>query len=275
MSRQTLRIATDEDAVRLWAVVKRARLFDTFAEYERFRTRAPWRLQVTEDGSEAALLERWRERLDVLAIRRLWCAEGRIPDMIGQLASRAVTQGFGRLLSPLVSTRVAHRYEEAGMSVHTEMVVVHGRGGHEPERTPPGLTIRPATPGDLAALAELDAVCFDEFWRFDADGLARHFSQDRLTVADEDGAIIGYTLATALPDNPTLGRLAVDPATRRRGVGTALLTEALAYLGRVCRGPVSLCTQQENTASRRLYAKAGMRELDARVVFLVRDTEEE
>ncbi|MBS3956823.1 MAG: GNAT family N-acetyltransferase [Clostridiales bacterium] len=274
MNGGALRTATDDEAVRLWPVVRRALLFDSAEEYERFRKQGPWRIQISQNGTEAAIVERWRDHLDILAVKGLYCAEERIGALIDSLASVAGAQEFGLLLSPLVCADTACRYEAAGMRVHTEMVVL--RAAREPKRVqpPPGVIIRPAVPGDLGALVTLDAACFDEFWRYDANRLTRHLEEDRLSVADEAGRVIGYTLATVVRDSPTIGRLAVSPATRRRGVGEALLSEALRYLGRTCSGTVSLCTQQANMASRRLYAKAGMRELATRLVFLVRDVRE-
>jgi ribosomal protein S18 acetylase RimI-like enzyme len=115
----------------------------------------------------------------------------------------------------------------------------------------------------------IDAECFNDFWRYDADRLSRYFVEDRLMVAEGSQGVIGYTLSTVVRGSGTLGRLAVRPSARHRGIGEALLHDALAYLVRTGVETVSLCTQEDNQASRALYRKIGMTELTGRLVFLM------
>ena len=160
------------------------------------------------------------------------------------------------------------------MRVLEDIVVlrrVRGRHAARHGVVPSGVRIRSALPADLGPLLTVDEMCFDEFWRYDTSKLARHFVEDRLMVAEEGGAIIGYTLATVIGDSATLGRLAVVPDARGRGVGAALLAEALGYLERTGAATVSLCTQRENVVSRALYGAAGLRELPGKLCFLIRD----
>ena len=265
--------ASDREAERIWPVVRRAHLFETFGEYERFRSEAPWRIEVSERG-EAVVLDRWRTHLDVLAIRGMWCALDRIPALIGGLAGVARGQRFGRLLSPLVSAEMASHYERSGMEQLVRIVVIKSaRGYHGSDVDSPaaGVRLRQASLSDLEALTELDAECFDDFWRYDRDVLAGHFDAGRVVVAERRGTIIGYTLTTMIGGSATLGRIAVHPGHRGHGVGRALLTDALSYSVRSGMDAMTLCTQEENTRSRRLYAAAGMRELPDRLVFLVQD----
>ncbi len=265
--------ASDVDAGRMWPVVRKAHLFDTVARYEEFRAEGPWRIQVSGNG-EAAVLERWRDHLDVLAIKGMWCTADRMPVLIDELTDVAAGQGFGRLLSPLVSADVAPAYEAGGMRPFEHIVVLRRdriAGDVASMPAPAGTCIRPATPLDLDALLDLDATCFDEFWRYDVAKVQRHFAEDRLMVAEKDGVVIGYTLATVIRESATLGRLAVSPACRGQGIGAALLSDALGYFARAGADSVTLCTQEGNSVSRRLYFSAGMRELPARLLFLIRD----
>ena len=128
---------------------------------------------------------------------------------------------------------------------------------------PPGVVLAEATPADAAAVAELDAECFEEFWRYGADELAELLSRERCTLAETaDGEVIGYTLATVSRGAAVLSRLCTAPRARRLGVGAALLSD----VGRWCRqtgaSTIALCTQEENAASRALYASAGLVEID-------------
>lgn len=271
MSSRVLHSASAGQADALWPAVNAAHLFESHDAYERFRCEAPWRVQVTERG-EAVVLEEWRSHLDVLAMRGLWCSGGRVADLVAQVSRLAADQGYGRVLSPLVAEELAPLYERAGMAVRESIVTLRleGRGERAVEDRPvPGVALRRARADDLGELVRLDAECFDEFWRYDAVHLSRYLAEDRVVVAEGPGGAIGYTLATVVRGSGTLGRLAVRPSERRRGVGEMLLRDALAYLVRTGAGSVSLCTQEDNAASRALYRGIGMTELPGRLVFMM------
>ncbi len=272
MSSRTLHAANADELAGVWPAVQAAHLFESREKFESFYAEAPWRVQGTGRG-EAVVLERWRSHLDVLAVRGLWASASRVPDLIDGVARIASRQGFGRVLSPLVSEEVAAEYVRAGMERHSAIVALkYDRHTMAPPTagTPEGVVLRRALPDDLGQIILLDARCFDEFWRYDADRLARHFVEDRILVAEEADEVIGYTLSTLVRDCGTVGRLAVEPSARGRGVGAALLAEALRYLVRTGVGSVTLCTQEENRASRELYRRMGLIELSGRLVFLVR-----
>lgn len=274
MSRSALHPATAREADALWPAVRAARLFETHAAFLEARDVAPWRVQVTGRG-EAVMLEEWRPHLDVLAMSGVWCSESRVSALVDQARSIAASRGFGRLLSPLVSEEVASAYERAGLEVHTSIVALQfccRAWAEDQAPLPAGVRIRPALAGDIPALVRIDAECFDEFWRYDAGRLTRYFVEDRLMVAQGPGGIIGYTLATVLHDSGTLGRLAVQPASRRRGIGEALVREALGHFARSGAESVTACTQAENHASRDLYRKVGLTELSGRLFFLIGPT---
>ncbi len=270
MSSGTLHPANEAEAARVWPAVAAAHLFDSRARFERFHAEAPWRVHVTDQG-EAVVFERWRAHLEVLALKGLWAAPGRVPAVVRAAARVAAGQGFSTLLSPLVAEEAASAYRAAGMADHAAVVVLrYDRHASPPlDASPPaGTVLRRALPADLASVARIDAACFDAFWRYDPDRLAGYLVEDRLMVAEEDGQVIGYTLSTLVRESATIGRLAVDPAARRRGIGKALLADALSYLARTGAGSVSLCTQEENRASRELYRSVGLRELQGRLLFL-------
>jgi [ribosomal protein S18]-alanine N-acetyltransferase len=271
VSKRTLHPASAEEADALWPAVNAAHLFDSHARSQQFRTDAPWRVQVTDAG-EAVVLEEWRSHLDVLAMRGLWCAGDRVPELAAQIARLAAVQGYGRVLSPLVAEEVAPVYQRAGMTVCDTIVALRfdRRGSVIAQPVlPAGVRLRHALADDLPELVRIDAECFNDFWRYDADRLSRYFVEDRLIVAEGSQGVIGYTLSTVVRGSGTLGRLAVRPSVRRRGVGEALLCDALEHLVRTGVGTVSVCTQEDNRASRALYRKIGMTELSGRLVFLM------
>jgi len=274
VSPATLHPASADEADKVWPAVNAAHLFDSHAAFQRLRSGAPWKLQVTTRG-EAVVLEEWRSHLDVLAMRGLWCSGDRVRPLADQIARIAAAQGYGRLLSPLVAEEVAPVYERARFSAHDSIVALRldrGAWSDAGAAPPAGVRLRQALADDLPALVRIDAECFDDFWRYDPDHLARYLVEDRLVVAEGTEDVVGYTLATVVRGSATLGRLAVKPSARGRGTGEALLREALSWLVRRGVGTVSLCTQEYNLASRALYKKVGLTELTGRLVFLMRPT---
>lgn len=266
-----LRTASDGEVRALWPTIRAAQLFATVESYRAFRMAAPWRLQVNAKG-EYAVLEEWREHLDVLAVRMLGCADGRIPPLMDQIAGVARERGYGRLLSPLVPQESAMRYLRAGFCPWETLVIA--RLDRVPadiaERSPPpGITVRPAREDDLPALAHVDTTCFDEFWRYGKRQLEECLLDGRVAVAECSHGVVGYTLAMLMGRGGTIGRLAVMPPLRGRGVGEALLREAIAHLARGGARSVTLCTQDANLASRALYRKVGMTESPRRLVLLM------
>lgn len=274
-------IADEYAAQRLWPALRASGMFRTRHEYDAYRAAAPWRI-LASAGGRAAVVERWREHLDILAIRGLWCLEHEVPDAIADLSALASDQGFDELLSPLLSEDVVKPYLAAGMRVVHPTVVLRLKpsryrsaidaGTRGAGSALPGLEVRLAVPDDLAALARLDAECFEPFWRNDAPRMADLLTHGHCGVAvDGDGVLLGYTHATIEHGEGRIGRLAVDPGHRRLGVGRVLLGHIVGFLARAGVCEMTLCTQVENEASRALYAAMGFTEMEKRAVFLIRD----
>lgn len=273
MAPRYLQPASERDIERLWPAVHSTRMFETPADFRRMWAAAPWRVRVGA-GGDAAILRPWREGCDTLAITALWCPESHVPRAIGDLESVARDQGFMRLLSPLIASEGSRAYLRAGMQMHETIVTLRldTRGAQEVRGTPPpGVTVCPAIPADIEEMLTLDAACFDDFWQYGAHELRDHFASDRAVVAAGPDGLIGYTLCTVERGMGTLGRLAVHPSARRTGVGTALLIDAVGYMSRQGADMVSLCTQEDNLASRSLYEVVGMRELPDRLVLLTKE----
>lgn len=228
----------------------------------------PWRVRVTERG-EAAVLGRWREHLDDCAIFGLWCSPRRVPLIVTDLLQVARDQGFGRLVGPLVPEREAAPYLEAGLRVVERVVVMRmsvPRRGQAAFPAPAGVSVREATASDLDGLLRLDAACFEPFWRYDRSSLTRLLGSDRVAVGVLDSRIVGYTLSTSRGGDGSLGRLAVAPAARRRGVGRMLAEEAVSWLAGSGARRLVLSTQEGNAASRALYASMGFGDSGDRLV---------
>jgi ribosomal protein S18 acetylase RimI-like enzyme len=145
-----------------------------------------------------------------------------------------------------------------------------------PADPPIGVVIHEGKAADVGAVAAIDAASFDEFWGYSHNELTGLLGAERLAVAvASGGAVIGYTLTTVSRGSATLSRLATAPHARNYGVGRALLAESAAWSLRSGAVTYALCTQEENSASRRLYTSAGLTELAERYAFATCDVAKE
>lgn len=273
-----LRPAQQADLGWLWPPVRASQIFDHPDELERFWAEAPWRVRVNGRG-EAAVLVRWREHLDLLAVKGLWCSERRVPLVLEDLRAVAREQGFGRLLSPLLPEDAARPYEAAGMRTVQEIVVLRldVRRRHKLLDAPGalGVALRIGSAEDVPAVLAVDNSAFEPFWRYDRPLMEQYVAGtrtsacERLGIAEARGEVVGYTLCTVRRGEGSIGRLAVRPDLQGRGVGAVLLEDAAAYLERAGADRATLCTQAENVRSRRLYANAGFKEVPGLLLGMV------
>jgi uncharacterized protein YbjT (DUF2867 family)/ribosomal protein S18 acetylase RimI-like enzyme len=147
-----------------------------------------------------------------------------------------------------------------------------------------GVTVRRATPDDMAAVGALGALLVKEHHEFDP----RRFlaAQDRtpadyasflgkqldgeataVLVAEENRRVIGYSYAeiegydymTLRGPAGILHDIIVEPGHRGRGVGRLLLEATLAYLSSQGAPRVVLSTAEQNEPAQRLFASMGFR----------------
>ena len=124
---------------------------------------------------------------------------------------------------------------------------------------PPALTFTALYPAQLDDLAILDAATFDPLWHFGRRDLFELLMRGRMQVAWWEGQMAGYSAVCAnSPSEGQLARLAVHPDFQGRGVGRALMSEAIRYAA----GEFSvlvLNTQVNNSRSQALYRGLGFR----------------
>ncbi|PKQ29691.1 MAG: hypothetical protein CVT60_04095 [Actinobacteria bacterium HGW-Actinobacteria-10] len=275
MSRDpTLRAATRPDLRVLWPAVSAARLFPDPHAFERSWERDSWRVRLAANGT-AAVVEPWRDHLDILAIRGLWASGSGFSGALAELRELAASRGFDSLLSPLIAYEARGPYERAGMRLLEPLVSFRAPAEKlvgMPYALPSDTVVRTARPDDLDAIIRVDAECFEPFWAYGPERLAELLATDIAQVAALKGVVIGYTLSTVDRGSGTLGRIAIAPGHRGSGIGHALLLGSARVLAAAGAHSVSLCTQQANVAAHALYAGAGMRRLPGKLVFLMGDT---
>jgi ribosomal-protein-alanine N-acetyltransferase len=136
----------------------------------------------------------------------------------------------------------------------------------------PALVLRPARARDVAALERLVSRVLEETFRpiaptltarlvaeaFPADWLSADWPG--LTVAELDGRPVGLVET----DDDRLTELWVDPATRNRGVGGALLARGEARIAALGHRRAWLTVLAENRRARRFYRERGWLEVAVR-----------
>lgn len=120
----------------------------------------------------------------------------------------------------------------------------------------PLIKIRPVQKDDLKMIEDIDAISFAPLWQNSLNSIRVAFNQAVIaSIAEWDGQPAGYQISTSTPAGGHLARLAVIPQFQRRGIGTALLMNALDYFSREKVNRVTVSTQHDNISSLSLYKK--------------------
>lgn len=117
---------------------------------------------------------------------------------------------------------------------------------------------RRARPSDLAALVALDRACFGHrAWSARAWREAVTAPDWMTVVIERDGAVAGASVL--IPDLPraSLASIAVAPEWRRRGLGHALVADAIARARAASARWLSLEVDRANRGAIELYRREG------------------
>ncbi|MBP6835036.1 MAG: GNAT family N-acetyltransferase [Deltaproteobacteria bacterium] len=132
----------------------------------------------------------------------------------------------------------------------------------------PSMMLRPALEADAVHLTRIER---DADARFAAaghpeladgsgipDDVARAaIAQGRITVAEVDGAVVGWVYMGRVEAELCLGQISVEPSHGRRGVGTALLRHVIDEARRRGEDSMVLNTQSDVPWNRPWYERHG------------------
>ncbi|MEX2294119.1 MAG: GNAT family N-acetyltransferase [Acidimicrobiales bacterium] len=221
---------------------------------------APWRGDAT-----TAHLTPARGRLSTAAVGRSIATLG------GTGYRAAVTSALG--------PADAAPFLEAGFSVHERLHVL--RSGLDP--APPAMErvpIRRGRRSDRSHVLALDAAAFSPFWTLDGPGLVDALQAtptSRLRVIDLPGGesgVAAYSVTGRAGSRGYLQRLAVRPSQQRRGLGSAMVTDAVRWLRRWGAREILVNTQEHNHAALALYEAMGFRRQTEGLTVLWRSIDE-
>lgn len=124
------------------------------------------------------------------------------------------------------------------------------------------LAIRRIREDDLPALADVDQHAFRPPWQMSYNEIRQAERSCTLGTAavthDAYGErIIGYQMSLMYFDSAHLARLAVLPSYQKRGVGSALVGDAIHYFAKRGMYAMTVNTQRSNEISQRVYQRWG------------------
>jgi ribosomal-protein-alanine N-acetyltransferase len=119
--------------------------------------------------------------------------------------------------------------------------------------------IRDASARDLPRIIEIERLAFPAPWTlasFERE-LTLPFSRIMLAIPAEAGAasIVGFLCRWLIADECHVLNIAVHPDSRRLGIGTVLLSEAISEAKLTGAGVVTLEVRRSNLPARQLYRK--------------------
>jgi ribosomal-protein-alanine N-acetyltransferase len=124
-----------------------------------------------------------------------------------------------------------------------------------------------ATAADALAIARLQALCFADPWG--AAAIARLLAQPAThgVVARAGGEPAGYALFRVAADEGELLSIGVLPERRRSGIGSRVLTGALAGAGRLGARRLFLEVAADNAAACGFYRRHGFAAAGRRTAY--------
>jgi len=122
-----------------------------------------------------------------------------------------------------------------------------------------GIILKRMSYGDLSEVYAIETRCFTSPWSLGSFRYELGHNQSILKVALLSERIVGYVCVRAMHEDAHILNLAVLPELRRRGIGSALLQDALEEL-RTLKPQVKFVTlevRESNIPAIRLYEKFG------------------
>jgi len=134
----------------------------------------------------------------------------------------------------------------------------------------PSFVLRPPQAGDFGWIVHRQGVLYAEEWGYNEEfealvaeivaAFVQHLrpSKERCWIAEREGEVVGSVfLVQKSKTVAQLRLLLVEPHARGLGIGSRLIAECVRFAQRAGYRKITLWTQSELDAARRLYKKAG------------------
>lgn len=127
--------------------------------------------------------------------------------------------------------------------------------------------IAPMTEKHIRAVAEIERLCFAEPWSEVSlrDSIASPYS--RFFVHTEGNEVTGYIGLYAVAGEGSVTNVAIHPLHRKKGIGCALVQNAVKIGEKESLEYITLEVRESNTPARKLYEKCGFQVMGKRKDF--------
>src|SRR5262249_11108732 len=142
--------------------------------------------------------------------------------------------------------------------------------GTQPKTGAASYVLRPPRAGDLGWIVHRQGVLYAEEWGHNEDfealtaeivaSFVQHLqpSKERCWIAEKDGRVVGSVFIVRKPGTGAKLRLLfVEPSARGLGIGARLIDECVRFARQAGYRSITLWTQSDLLAARRLYKRAG------------------
>ena len=126
------------------------------------------------------------------------------------------------------------------------------------------MIIRKMNAGDVAAIAELENICFSDPWSEASIASELENPLSCWLVAEVDGEVAGYVGSQSVLDAADMMNIAVAPAYRRQGIGEALVNALVDHLQNNNVIALLLEVRVSNSQAIALYKKLGFEQVGRR-----------
>jgi len=202
------------------------------------------------------------------------------PDDVYRLLDHLGSQGVRTVMTTALGPADQEPFTVSGFAPHEHLLLLH-RPIDPVDPPPRGPRTHRARRRDRDAILAVDDRAFassSTFWRFDGAALTEAGqateSCRRRIIRGADRRPVGHAVTGRTSTIGFLQRLAVDPAAEGRGVGSALVVDALRWLGRTRAREVWVNTQPGNLRARDLYLRHGFAERDVGLDVLTRSLDD-
>lgn len=127
--------------------------------------------------------------------------------------------------------------------------------------------IVPMTEEHVSSVAEIERLCFSEPWSEAALKESLDSELSKFYVYTENGAVVGYMGLYAVAGEGSVTNVATHPDHRKKGVGYALVQNALRVAEALGLESVTLEVRESNIPAQRLYEKCGFARVGVRKNF--------
>ena len=216
----------------------------------------------------------WRGRADTAELSSVPAGAAVPPSLVELALERARDRGYDHVVTPALPGFEWRPYLDAGFTVREELhLLAHDLLDLPARPILRGNRLRRVHRRDRTRILALDHAAFQPFWRLDADALEDAVRATPSTRFRMDGERRGYALTGRAGDRGYLQRLAVEPWSEGRGLGTALVLDGLWWLRRWRVREALVNTQIENARAVALYERLGFRRRRDGLAVLERDIE--